>query len=116
MSEIRTCEEYVFAELERLEAENGRLRAQVENLREELAKPHEVKHEVPSKCREYAAEGRKAVADTAVVTYRGNAKSQTYEEWLVKVIDHIPSWTSRDDLVRDCDTELRAIYEKEREC
>lgn len=116
MSEIRTCEEYVLAELERLEAENGRLRAQVENLRDELAKPGEARQGVPRKCMEYAAEGRKAVADRAVITYRGDAMSQTYEEWLGKVLDRIPSWTSRDDLVRDCDTELRAIYAKEREC
>lgn len=100
--------------------ENARLR--IENERLKRLNDDESAPYAYAKAR-IMEEGRKSLVDKAIkywpdVTVRrddsGSIVAEKFEKWRKENVDEVPGFMSRDDFYKLMDTEIRAVYEKEK--
>ena len=126
MMEIKTCEQYVLAQLFEQQDENERILAESRAMREALDEARRELADMDDRLNSAMARairdaGRKAILGEATdgETYRARVKDYKgdivpYEAWVVEAIkyEEVPSNVSLADFLYTFEPELRALYAK----
>lgn len=113
--EIKTCEQYVLAELAYAKRENEKLRAKVEELQGNTELESNESQTISDYC---LAIGKRKVADDAVRSWRCDVVQDgriiTYSEWIASVVrnDSIPPIATRREFLTCLRPYLMDIYEE----
>lgn len=114
--EIKTCEQYVLAELEAAQRENERLRGQVAELEKKIEFDTNENLTIDGYC---LGIGKRRVANDAVNTWRCSVVQDgriiTYEEWVQSVVrgDDIPPVTTKREFIEYMKPYLVSLYDEE---
>lgn len=124
MMEIKTCEQYVLAQLFEQQDENERILAESRAMREALDEARRELADMDDRmnsamARAIREEGRRAIMDVATdgQSYKAPVRSYDdravpYEEWAVNALrgNDIPACVSLTEVLREFEPELRALY------
>lgn len=122
--EIKTCEQYVLAQLSEQQDENERILADSRAMREALEEARRELDDMDGRmnsamARAIREEGRRAIMDVATdgqsykAPVRGfDGRVVPYEEWAVSALrgNDIPACVSLTEVLREFEPELRALY------
>ena len=122
--EIKTCEQYVLAQLFEQQDENERILAGSRAMREALEEARRELDDMDGRmnsamARAIREEGRRAIMDVATdgqsykAPVRGfDGRVVPYEEWAVSALrgNDIPACVSLTEVLREFEPELRALY------
>lgn len=122
--EIKTCEQYVLAQLFEQQDENERILAESRAMREALDEARRELADMDGRmnsamARAIREEGRRAIMDVATdgqsykAPVRGfDGRVVPYEEWAVSALrgNDIPACVSLTEVLREFEPELRALY------